>query len=247
MNIQIISDLHLDFSDNLVWAYTNLKPIADTLLIAGDTCEYKRSLREQYHDKFFSQWKTVIEVPGNHDYYGFHAIEEHQKHCYEMYGSNHHYVNNDYVDLSDVRIICSTLWTKISPHNHQIIKRGMSDYSAIYNYTIEENNRNNEMSVAFLKRTLESSKDKKCIVLTHHLPLWNTVNERYKDHELNEAYANDMTEIITDYNDIIHYWVHGHSHDHIEKKCGNTTCIRNPVGYIKYNEGRDYKHRMIEI
>lgn len=256
MEFQIVSDLHLDFKDNFIWALDNLKPEADTLLIAGDTCEYKLSLRAKYHIQFFNKWKTVIEVPGNHDSYGFHAKEENRKQCFENYVTAHddvgqstwNYINNDMIDLDDnIRVICTTLWSAISPHNHITIENGMSDYSEIREFTIDKNNAIHKMSVDFLERSLKDSVGKKCIILTHHLPLWSLINPRFERHPLNEAYVNDLTDIMTRYNDTIKMWVHGHSHDFMKKQCGDIVCVRNPVGYIKYGEGRDYQPTVIEL
>lgn len=255
MNLQIISDLHLDFKDNYKWVLKNVNPVSDILLVAGDTCEYKTSKKEEYHDVFFNKWEKVIEVPGNHDYYGWHSKLANISQCFETYQSAHdikgfsiiNYVNNDIVELKDdIVIICSTLWSKISPEQYLIIKNGMNDYSEIVSFTIDKCNCTHKMSVGFLDRTLKEYKNKKCIILTHHLPLTNLISDRFFNSVLNEAYASDLTRFLYQHENI-KYWIHGHSHDFLEVQYGETIFFRNPVGYVKYNEQETYKDRVISL
>ncbi len=90
----------------------------------------------------------------------------------------------------------------------------------------------NERSVAFLKEAFKTSKSKKRVVLTHHVPtnLCNTAI--YVDDKLNSAFVNTLGELIETNN--IDYWVYGHHHCNIgQVELGKTKIATNQLGYVQ--------------
>jgi Icc-related predicted phosphoesterase len=78
---------------------------------------------------------------------------------------------------------------------------------------------------------LSEHRDKPFVVITHHAPSFVSVPEYYKhDHLMNGGYASDLSEDILD-NENIKVWVHGHMHDPVDYKIGETRILANPRGY----------------
>jgi hypothetical protein len=50
---------------------------------------------------------------------------------------------------------------------------------------------------------------------------------------MNGGYASDLSEDILD-NENIRVWVHGHMHDPVDYKIGETRVLANPRGYVPY-------------
>lgn len=78
MNIQYLSDLHLEYQDNRDFLRSqHLKVTGDILILAGDIFY----LGEKLADSFFLKWASdhyehVLLIPGNHEFYdGFDLAE----------------------------------------------------------------------------------------------------------------------------------------------------------------------------
>ena len=167
--IQIISDLHIDHcSLNEEFAENNLKSVANILVIAGDTCSYMHKIRKQFtKDILLKRFKTIIEVPGNHDCYFMSSDWKYSETAFKLtedtaYDSKHYFLNNSFVDIGDLRFICSTLWSNVLINLREVFN-AINDYQYIYGYTIDKNNERYLKSVEFIRNILENSKDKKCI------------------------------------------------------------------------------------
>ena len=96
------------------------------------------------------------------------------------------------------------------------------------------NSRNNIM--------LDSSKEdkeleeeyNKTVVITHHLPTYSLICDKYFDHPMNSFFATNLHNLIKQAD----IWCCGHSH-HVEySKIGKCRCYLNPIGY--FNEDSQY-------
>ena len=96
-------------------------------------------------------------------------------------------------------------------------------------------------SKAYLKTILEMNRDKPVVVITHMAPSFKSVNQKYL-HETttNGGYASDMSEFILDH-DNIKVWVHGHMHDPVDYKIGETRILSNPRGYTPWEDGNGFE------
>jgi predicted phosphodiesterase len=65
--------------------------------------------------------------------------------------------------------------------------------------------------------------------MTHHLPSFKLINEKYKNSKLSSLFATDLEDIIKKYK--IDYWICGHSHNKNNIQINNTILTLNPVGY----------------
>lgn len=86
----------------------------------------------------------------------------------------------------------------------------------------------NTESIEFLKRELLSGD----IVLTHHLPSYRSVPQRYKTSPLNGFFVCDLEGLILERKPSL--WVHGHTHDSLDYHLGNTRIVCNPYGYLNH-------------
>lgn len=246
MKIQAMSDLHIDFTENFMYCRNKLSAVSETLLVTGDFCQYNYKKRNHFINRdLLSKWKNVICVPGNHDFYGkktdWYMFEKGHE-ITKKNGNTFHYINNDYIELDGIRYVCTVLWSPIHLHGFEIL-RGYPDFSEIKKHTLENNNELHRMSVEFLNKAVEES-NLPCVILTHHLPLWNFIDERFRHSSFNEAFACDMSDFLSEYSHKIKAWVHGHSHKFLRQEINGVIHVRNPLGYLgAYNgggEGQDF-------
>ncbi|HAF30440.1 MAG TPA: metallophosphoesterase [Bacteroidales bacterium] len=240
MKIQYCSDLHLEFPENKEYLKSNpLKPEGDILILAGDIVPFAVM---QNHDEFFDylsdHFKYTYWVPGNHEYYYF-DIAQKSGYIYESIRENVYLVNNTSVIHENVKLIFTTLWTKINPANQGIIQRSMSDFHVV-NYKDEiltpfHYNQLHKESLKFLNKEFKNDGPEKTIVVTHHVPTFFNYPEVYKGDILNEGFGVELFDFIE--KSKIKYWIFGHHHQNINGfTIGSTKLVTNQLGYVHYNE-----------
>ena len=94
----------------------------------------------------------------------------------------------------------------------------------------------------FVKKSLNESKAKTKIVVTHHVPSSLLVAKEFQGSDVNEAFTVDLTDFIKECG--AKYWIYGHSHRNINKVIGKTSCICNQVGYISEEEEETFNHEV---
>jgi predicted phosphodiesterase len=241
MKIQIASDLHIEqylLKDSL--EQNPLIPKGSVLVLAGDICCYsKRQYLNYFLDLWKQQFKKIIYIPGNHEYYGGHFNIN--THNFIKEEDNLVELNNYTYEFEGVRFVCSTLWSGVSEETTNMI----SDYSVIRGFSKRIENEAHLQSVNFLKRTLSVPFDGKTIVVTHHLPLADCIDAAYKGSGINDAFYSNQEQLF-DYK--IDYWIHGHSHNFQQFKFKNTIVLRNPRGYYsEYLHGGFSNDYTIEV
>ena len=79
---------------------------------------------------------------------------------------------------------------------------------------------------------------KKVVVVTHHLPSFQSIPERFRGESLNGAYASELFEDIMETQPDI--WCHGHTHGSSDYMIGNTRILCNPRGYHGHELNPDF-------
>ncbi|NVO03162.1 MAG: metallophosphoesterase [Bacteroidetes bacterium] len=240
MILQYASDLHLEFPQNVEFLKTNpIKPIGDILLLAGDIVPF--AILDK-HDDFFNyltdNFQTTYWIPGNHEYYYFDAAKK----CgvlNEKIKSNVFLVNNTSIIHNKVKLIFSTLWSKISDAYQWQIEKGLSDFHVIkYNghrFSANQFNEFHHESIAFLSNELAKEKTTNSLVITHHVPTFMNYPVKFKGDALNEAFAVELFDLI-EFNGP-DYWIFGHTHNNpSDFEIGKTKLTCNQLGYVQYNE-----------
>ena len=280
MRIQIVSDLHLEFSD-----ITLENNNADVLILSGDimlaedlhdypittgiydmpgsSAAYGRRIkRAQRFREFLKRcsdtFPHVIYVAGNHEFYDskwFETLTTLEEECLKY--PNVYFLESSYKVIDDVVFVGGTLWTdmnKMDPLTLHAVKDMMNDFRLIRKEfesftTLKPSDtviRHRE-TLRYIRTILESNEDKKCVVVGHHSPSFQSCSEFYKDDYLmNGAYHSNLEDFILDHSQI-HLWTHGHTHHCFDYYIGATRVVCNPRGYQNdtYDEGTGWDPQKI--
>ena len=237
MKIQYASDLHLEFGANRRWLRENpLEVAGDVLLLAGDITYIERTLL------FFWEWasqnyKQVLVVPGNHEYYLAKSICEYGYSFKKPIYENVAYYHNKVVRIEDTDFILSTLWSHIPDRMSFNVRFWLNDFEQIFfdsmTLTVPEYNQMHDFSVRFIQKAVKESTAKHIVVVTHHSPSLLTIATEHLTSPLRSAFATDLHYLMEEGR--IDYWVYGHSHTNINCKVFNTDVICNQLGYVEHN------------
>jgi len=226
MNIQIISDLHLDYNVNIPFNRFFI-PSADYLIIAGDLCSSSYYGTNEFLAIYKDAFKKIIYIPGNHEYYG-NTFED-STFIFKHEFDNVIYTNNHTIIIDDVRFICTTLWSGAD----FMVTSMINDYRQIRCFDIVVENEAHKYSVDWLNEELSKPFSGTTIIVSHHLPLYEVVSLRYKGNKINSAFVSNQSALFRNHK--IDYWIHGHSHDSNITNFGDSKIIRNAFGYGKEN------------
>lgn len=260
MKIQVCSDLHLERAD-----FDLHNGGADVLVLSGDILGAKfledRTRYEltdsvlfnrfrNFFDKVSTRFQYVVYVSGNHEFYGYKWVKTHKTiEDFIAHYSNVFYLEQDFVDLLDVRFVGGVLWTDLNKHDPitiHCISSYMNDYKCIVNDQKGFTKLKPVTTAQHHKETLNKFKSyienrSKVVVCTHHAPSPLSIDEVYKDQTLmNGAYFSDLSDFMLD-NPQIKLWTHGHMHSPSDYKIGETRVVCNPRGYLGY-EPRAYSY-----
>ena len=245
MLIQYCSDLHLEFPVNKKYLKANpIKQEGEILLLAGDIIPFIEMDKEHDFFNFLSDsFEHTYWIPGNHEYYRSDISERTGK-FHEGIRSNVSLLNNTAIERKGVRLLFSTLWSKINPTFEFVIKKSMADFHLIKNngkkITGDDYDRLHEDCRAFLVKELSNVTNRNTIVVTHHLPTFFNYPEKYRYSELNTAFATELFDLIEPSN--ADYWIFGHSHEVVSDfKIGKTTLTTNQLGYVEYGEHLNFQ------
>ena len=240
MKIQYCSDLHLEFPVNKKYLKANpIKPEGEVLLLAGDIIPFIEIEKENDFFNFLSDnFEYTYWVPGNHEYYRS-DITERTGTFHEKIRSNVSLLNNTAIEHNGVRLLFSTLWSKINPSLEVVIQKSMADFRLIKNngkkITVDDYDQLHEDCRTFLGKELSNVTGQNTIVATHHLPTFFNYPEKHRYSELNTAFATELFDLIEPSN--ADHWIFGHSHEVVpDFKVGKTTLTANQLGYVEYGE-----------
>jgi predicted phosphodiesterase len=248
MKIQIVSDLHLEFSDITIENKTN----ADVLVLSGDimiASKVHKPLSQygvvfrNFLKKCSSAFPHVIYVMGNHEFYDsgkfFGSIEDMRMAC--GVHDNVYLLERDVKIIDDVVFVGGTLWTDMNkgdPMTLHAARDLMIDYKAIRNDlngytnikphdTVERHRKTRD----YIFHIADEYKDKRVVVCTHHTPSHQSCHARYLSaYLMNGCYHSSLEELILD-RPQIKLWTHGHTHDCFDYMIGDCRVICNPRGY----------------
>lgn len=233
MRIQVISDLHREFG------FTDINfGTADILILAGDTDVGTKGIS---WIKSCQLSIPIIYVLGNHEYYRGSYPKTLFKIKKEAGDSNIHVLENEFIDINNIRFHGTTLWTDFSlfgdPRTYgAMCQEKMNDYRRIRKDPSYSKLRSvdtfqmHQRARAWLTQSLENSMDQNNIVVTHHAPSPRSIPYGHQNDPISSAYASDLETLILRYQPM--YWIHGHIHTPTRYAIGSTEIICNPYGYI---------------
>lgn len=255
MNIQLVSDLHLNFGDITL-------PGGDLLIMAGDIFEASdwrkmASIAARY-DRFcneeLTKYSKVLYVFGNHEHYG----GDYSKTLITIGDNLPPHVTvleNSYVELEGIRFWGATMWTDMDRNNPLAInaaRGGLNDFAHIkWKHKVTQSNGHSywtsdfspqasaqihRQSLQSLQHSLEDQVPH--FVVTHHAPTHMSVDPVYRNSTINHCYYSDLSDLILDHPNIRH-WVHGHTHNQSDYMVGTTRVTCNPRGYYGYENSAE--------
>jgi predicted phosphodiesterase len=265
MRIQIVSDLHLEFSDINIKNTNN----ADVLILGGDIMvaskvhkpesEYGIRFRD-FLKRVSFQFPHVIYVMGNHEFYSdgrwVDSIDTMRAAC--GVHENIYFLERDTKVIDDVVFVGGTLWTdmnKFDPLTLHAVRDMMMDYRAINNDQAgyrklkpADTCERHKLTLDYIKHVVDGNKDKRCVVVGHHSPSFQSVADEYKsEYLMNGAYHSSLEEVMLD-RPQIKLWTHGHTHEDFDYMVGSTRIVCNPRGYINYEERADlWQPKLVEV
>ncbi len=253
MRLQLLSDLHLE-------RYPQFKaqaaPDADVLILAGDIGSYQAGSRLDTDDFGLGQfsplrpdspWRTVLFIPGNHEYDGleYAPTRERLKALSAELGII--WLDQAVHTIGDVRFVGTTLWSDFdafaaeeSNLTRQLQQREKAFRAA--NFYLRKNTtlHNGEPMLAeamrelalscqdWLRATLAEPFEGGTVVVTHFAPSLLSADPRYGLTPGTAGFCNGLDELLRH----AQLWVHGHLH-----------C---PVDYLKrgVHEGQPWQCRV---
>ena len=257
MKIQIVSDLHLEFNENVVVKNAG----ADILFLAGDICLAQHLYRNpisplhnnsgsadlaaryrKFFDTVSKEFQQIYYVMGNHEHYSgrWNDTAKNLREGLEPW-PNIQLLDNQWVDINNVRIVGTTLWTSLNNSDPLVmmsIKDMMNDYHAV---TIKHNGIYHKLrpidTLEEHRRSLDTIKlaaetfDGSVVVLGHHAPSNQSIHERYRDqYIMNSAFYSNLDDFIIS-QPKIKLWIHGHVHNEFDYWIEQCRIICNPHGY----------------
>ena len=246
MKIQYASDLHLEFRDNARYLRDNpMIPVGDILLLAGDIgyLDDDNYSVHPFWDWASDNFRQTLVIPGNHEFYKSGDVGTIQNGCIAEIRSNVKCYYNTAVTVDDIDFILCTLWANIPIENAFVTERSVSDFSRIACngrlLTAYAFNQAHQDAVKFLSGALQSSNNRKRIVVSHHVPTALCMSEEFKNSRINGAFVVEMHDFIFDH--AIDYWIYGHSHRNMpEMEINGTKLLCNQLGYVHHGEHKTF-------
>jgi len=261
MNIQLLSDLHLETHPNFT---PEVAPLADVLVLAGDIGSYQQgSMLLNRHDTDFGlarfsprkdlgAWPVpVYFIPGNHEYDGMPYEEAHEKlkaTCERLHIT---FLHQRVEFFQGVRLIGCTLWSDFEalvpaggPLTQQLKAREKAERAADFYLRKTGTTLRGEPFLsgavrsqahadqAWLTTALSEPHPGPTVVITHFAPSLQSADPRYGLTPGTAGFCNALDHLLPQAS----LWLHGHlhcAHDYVHNGC---RVVANPLGYAKKNE-----------
>ena len=81
------------------------------------------------------------------------------------------------------------------------------------------------------------------VVVTHHLPSWRSVHQRFAGGQLNRFFVHPLDDLVEERKPAV--WVHGYTHLSCDYRLGETRVICNPHGYAGYQENGEFRRGLV--
>ena len=219
--LQYISDIHLEHRIVL----PVIPKRANYLALLGDIGYPNSKIYKEFLEYSSKNWDKVFLLSGNHEYdlYPFHDVDTQIKGLVSKY-KNIHYLNDSEYSLGEYSILGTTLWTKsTNPLIH-------------------------DKSISWLKNSIDTTvnKDKKIIILSHHLPSYQLIVEKYHSERYKKYQHEFATELEHLIKDPVKAWLCGHSHCQVEKNINGVYCGINAIGLPIKDDNRNIG-RVLEL
>jgi predicted phosphohydrolase len=237
--IRYLSDLHLEFikPEKIKNFIQLIKPAPEQIcILAGDIGNPHSSNYDTFMKYIDKSFRRTFVIAGNHEYYSTITMSETREHMNNYFKK---YDNISFLDNSsevyDGRLfVGSTLWTKITKPAYQI-----NDTTCIPEFDHIVYNREHATARAFLRDAIETSTIP-VVVITHHVPSFDFMAEKYRGCPYNEWFYTNMNDFIYENRGRISGWFYGHTHSPWSGSLHGVPFYCNPIGYLRENPDADF-------
>lgn len=230
LSLAVASDIHVEFQEDDGEAFVARMPDAEVLVCAGDLAS--SSTLEPAIEHLCARYPQVVYVMGNHEPYGS-SIRDVRGRLTDAATRlpNLHYLENDTCEIAGQRFVGTTLWTPRA-HGIEALEDFMNDFRLIADAQnlYDENAR----AVRWLRRTVRSTD----VVVTHHLPSPRSTHPRFARSPINCFFVCDVEDVIEQRQPRL--WIHGHTHESMDYRIGETRVLCNPYGYEGVEPNADF-------
>jgi len=247
---QYISDLHLERRKDLV----NLKVVAKNIILAGDIGNPFHDNYAEFMKRCSGEYENTFMIAGNHEYWNRAGISLTNEKIEDVASkfNNVHFINNKIVEMDNTFVVGCTLWSnlsQISKNSQRLIGDDLNIYKDEKQGIINKDGlmKLHENDVNWLTRALNYcaiSNDKKIVVVTHHLPTYRLLHNKYKNKRM-EPYLDRFYSHL-DYliKPPISTWIGGHSHCSMKVYMNGVFLGISAYGYPNDYEKYYAKHKM---
>lgn len=241
MKIKVVSDLHLEFPGAVMDFPETDQDKEITLVLAGDIAVGEGV--KPYLDKWSKQFKHVVYIAGNHEYYGkvYELVNDALYSLAEDY-DNVYFLNRDFIELDGVQFFGDTFWTPGGDEwENKIAKQMMNDFrmiKRIHGLTGDFVNIDHVSYLYWFRDTIEAYNkwidngfQGKRVVISHHAPSSRSIHPNFYGNDLNAFYKFDANKYLKSL-DNVSLWLHGHIHSNSDYWLTDTRVVANPKGYI---------------
>ncbi len=248
MHIQYISDIHLEFHDKqnkgAIQPEMFVKPVAPYLALVGDIGIPELASYRTFLHWCSQRWKQVFLVAGNHEFYNvrcpFKTDMESKKEIIQTICeglANVHFLDcsSVYLPEENLRILGCTFWSDIPDGIKEKAMLYMNDSKQILHQKdiplspwlfSELHDREKQ----WLNQEIHKCEltNERCLVLTHYLPSYSLIHEKYQGHFLNACFASNSDDL---FRPPVIGWICGHTHTGMKQQIHGIPCVLNPFGY----------------
>jgi len=228
LTLQVASDLHFEeHRDGGQSFIESMDPTGvDVLALVGDIIagRFARMVTDVFIP-LAKKFKHILFVPGNHELWRTEPIETLTMFARALAPlTNVTLMNNQVLSIQGHRFIGGPMWFPQWSPLSEVATLDFADFSQIVNFrewVLKENTK----FQAFLERNLQMGD----VVLTHHMPSYQSVPPRYAGDPTNAFFVCNQESIIHERKPRL--WVHGHGHTSMDYMLDRTRVVCNPFGY----------------
>lgn len=248
MRILVLSDLHLEF-----WPFAPPAVECDAVVLAGDIAPGLGGV--EWAAAAFPG-RPVVYVAGNHKFFQ-HSLPELRADLVRRGRElGVHVLDDTAVELGGIRFLGCTLWTDQSVFGGRSpdlrrIERGMPDYRLIRVDAerrllhLADTRALHQRSLEWLDAEFAAHPHAPAVVVTHHLPSFRSVADRFARHPLTPAFVSHLDDRIERYG--ARLWIHGHTHHCVDYTIGRTRVLSNARGYPHEDVPGFAAARLVEV
>jgi predicted phosphodiesterase len=231
-----MSDLHVESTRGWDLPPARERPAFDVMIVAGDlVTRAERGVRwllERVTDR------TVLYVPGNHEFFGADIDRTVEKARQAAAGTNVRILQNDAEKIADCLFVGATFWSDFELFGNRAFAMNragdvMNDYRKIRKHSYAQRLRpidtvtRHHASREFIARTIRDTPTGRKVVITHHGCVRQAIRNGMEHDIISAAYVSDCPELL----DGVDAWVYGHTHESRRFRVGKTLIVSNAKGY----------------